>query len=117
MFTARHWTECRILDGCVGEGPEVVEGGLQPHGGSNSVNWPDPQSSRGLDYKPKDTHGGAHGSSHICGIGWPCWTSVGGAALGPEGVLSFSVGECQSGKVGVGRWESTLIETWGAGMG
>jgi hypothetical protein len=45
------------------------------------------QSSKELDHQPKSTHGGTHGSSRICGRGWPLWTSVGGAALGPEGVL------------------------------
>jgi hypothetical protein len=29
---------------------------------------------------------------------------VGGEALGPEGVQCPSVGKCQSGKTGVGRW-------------
>jgi hypothetical protein len=28
----------------------------------------------------------AHDAGHICGREWPCWTSVGGEALGPEGV-------------------------------
>ena len=32
------------------------------------------------------THGLTHGAGHICGRGWPCWTSVGGEALEPEGV-------------------------------
>jgi hypothetical protein len=45
-----------------------------------------PWSSQGLDHQPKSTYGGTHGSGPICGRGWPCWTSVGGAALGPEGV-------------------------------
>jgi hypothetical protein len=40
----------------------------------------------------------------ICGRGWPCWTSVGGEALGPEGVQCPSVGECQGGNMGVGGW-------------
>jgi hypothetical protein len=35
---------------------------------------------------------------------WPCWTSVGGAALGPENVQCHSVGECQGRKWGVGGW-------------
>jgi hypothetical protein len=29
---------------------------------------------------------------------------MGGQALGPEGVPCPSVGECQGGKTGVGRW-------------
>jgi hypothetical protein len=42
-----------------------------------------PQSSQGLNHKLKSTYGGAHVSGRVCGRGWPCWTSVGGAALGP----------------------------------
>ena len=37
-----------------------------------------PQSSQGVNYQPKSTHGATHGSSHICSRGWPCWTSMGG---------------------------------------
>jgi hypothetical protein len=44
------------------------------------------QSSQRLDHQPKNTHGVTHGAGDICGRGWPCWTSVGGEALGPEGV-------------------------------
>jgi hypothetical protein len=73
----------------------------------------------GLDHQAKSTHGGTHGSSSICGRGWPCWTSVGGVALGPEGVQCPNVGECQGGKTKVDRWvggwESTLIEAVGGG--
>jgi hypothetical protein len=44
--------------------------GLQPHGGSNDVNRPDPtRSSRGLDHQPKSTHGGTRDSGSICGRG------------------------------------------------
>ena len=32
-----------------------------------------------------------------CGRGWLCWISVGGEALGPEGVQCPSVGKCQVG--------------------
>lgn len=41
-------------------------------------------------------------SACICGRGCSCWTSVGGAVLGPERVQYSSVGECQVGKVGMG---------------
>ena len=58
------------------------------------------RSSQGLDHRSKGTHGGTHGSSHICGRGWPCWTSVGGEALGPEGVQCPSIGECQGERMG-----------------
>jgi hypothetical protein len=68
-------------------------------------------SPRGLDHQPKNTHGTTHGASHICSRAWPCWTSVGGKALGPEGVGSPRVGECQCGKTGVGGWGNASV--WG----
>jgi hypothetical protein len=60
------------------------------------------QSCWGLNHQPNSSHGGTYGSSLICGRGWPCWTSVGRATSGPEGVRCPSVGECQGWKVGVG---------------
>jgi hypothetical protein len=69
---------------------------------SSQTSW----SSHGLDYQTKNTHGVTHGTGHICGRGWLCWTSVGREALGPEGVQCPSIGECQCGRMGVGRgWE------------
>jgi hypothetical protein len=71
-----------------------------------------PWSSRGLDHQPRRDHG----SGRICGRGWTCWTSVGGAALAPEGVRCQSIGECQGRKPGVvGGWVSTLIEAGSEG--
>jgi hypothetical protein len=75
-----------------------------------------PWSFQELAHQPKNTHGTTHGTGHICGRGWLCWTSVGGEALGPEGVLCPSVGECQSGRTEEGGWESTIIEAGGGGM-
>jgi hypothetical protein len=51
---------------------------------NNNMYQPVPQSSQELNNQPKSTHGGTHGSSCICIRGWPCWTSMGGEALGPE---------------------------------
>jgi hypothetical protein len=51
----------------------------------------------------KITHGGNHGSSHICSRGWTCWTSMEGEALGPVKTRCLSVGECQNREVGVGK--------------
>jgi hypothetical protein len=42
-----------------------------------------PQSSQELNHKPKSTHKGFHGSSHICSRVWSFWTSMGGEVLGP----------------------------------
>jgi hypothetical protein len=72
-----------------------------------------PWSSQGLDHQPKNTHGLTHGAGHICGRRWPCWTSVGEKALGPEGVQCPSLGECHGKRLGVGGWGSTLIEAGG----
>jgi hypothetical protein len=53
-------------DGGVGEVTEGAEGGLQLHGGSNSVNRPEaPWSSQGVAHQPKNAHGGTHGAGHI----------------------------------------------------
>ena len=47
---------------------------------------------------------------------WPCWASVGGLALGLEGVQCPSVGNARAGRwEWVGRWGSTLIEAGGEG--
>jgi hypothetical protein len=75
------------------------------------------QSSQGLNHQPKSTHGGIHGSSSICGRGWPSQSSMGGEALGPVKAQCTSVWECQSGEAGVGGGgRSTLIEAGGGGM-
>jgi hypothetical protein len=69
---------------------EELEKGLKELRGIATVSTgqtaPLPQSSRELDHQPKSTDGGSHVSSHICGRGWSCWMSLGGATLGPEGV-------------------------------
>jgi hypothetical protein len=48
-------------------------GGLQPHGGSNSVNLPYPPPWAPADWTTNQTHGGTRGSGHISGREWPCW--------------------------------------------
>ena len=49
-----------------------------------------------------------------CSRGWPCWTSMGGEALGPEKVLCPSVDKCQVQEAGVGGLVSRVK---GEGMG
>jgi hypothetical protein len=56
--------------------------GVATHRKKNNINQPDPQSSQKLNHQPKSTHGGTHGSSHICSRGWACQTSMGGEAIG-----------------------------------
>jgi hypothetical protein len=57
---------------------------------------------QGLNYQPKNTHGGTHGSSCLCSRGWPCGTANGGEALGPEKALCPSVGEFENREAEVG---------------
>jgi len=66
------------------KGLKKLRGFAGPWGGGATVQQDRPPGAPwGLDHQPKSTHGGTHGPSHICGSGWPCWTSVGGVALGP----------------------------------
>jgi hypothetical protein len=60
-----------------------------------------PRSSQELDHQPKNTHEATHGAGHICARRWPCWTSVGGEVLGPEGVQCPSAGGCQGRRIEV----------------
>ena len=77
------WTEHGgVLDGGVGEGTEGAEGLCSPMKGATVLTGQIPWISKGLDHQRKNTHGGAHGTGHICGRGWPDETSVGGEALG-----------------------------------
>jgi hypothetical protein len=41
------------------------------------------QSSQGLNYQPKSTHGGTHGASCMCSRGLLYLASMGGEALDP----------------------------------
>ena len=104
---------------------EELEKGLKELRGF-AVSWreqwyqqtrPPPQSSRGLDHHPKNIHGVTHKAGHLCVRGYPCWTSVGVEALGPEGVRCPSVGECQGGRTGVSRCVSNLTEAGGSRRG
>jgi hypothetical protein len=81
MLAANHWTELGVPDGRVGEGTEGAEGVYSPTEGATLSTGQTPLRSRELDHQPKSTHGGTHGSGHICGRGWPCWTSLGGCAM------------------------------------
>ena len=87
MLPVNHWIEFQ------GSQMEMLEKELKelrgfaaPWGEQQVSTGQTSQTSQELDHQPKSTHGEAHNSVHICGRGWPCWTSVGGAALGLEGV-------------------------------
>jgi hypothetical protein len=100
----------------IGEGPEGAEKGSSPMEGATVSTGQTPQSSWGLNYQPKRTHGVTHNAGHICGRGWPCWTLVGGEVLELEGVQCPSVEEYQGERTGVGGG-STLIVAGGGRMG
>jgi hypothetical protein len=72
-----------VLDGGVGERTEGAEGVCSPMEGAAVSTGQTPWCSQGLDQQPKSTHGGTHGTGHVCGRGWPCWASAGREALGP----------------------------------
>ena len=79
-------------------------GALQSHQGRNSNNHPEPLELPGTGPPTKE---------YTCSD--PClqlhfWTSVGRAALGPEGIPCPSVGECQGRKAGVGGWAPSQIQ-------
>jgi hypothetical protein len=93
-----------VPDEGVGEGAEGAEGVYSPMEGARVSTGQIPQSSQVLDHQPKTTHVETHGAGRIPGRGWPCWTSVGGESLGPDGVQCSSVGDCHGGKTGEGRW-------------
>jgi hypothetical protein len=76
---------------------------LQLHGGSNSVNLPDPGAPGDWNTNQR-IHMEQPMVLATCGRRWACWISVGGETLVSEGVQCPSVGECQSGRMGVGGW-------------
>jgi hypothetical protein len=86
MLAANHWTKHRVPDGGAGEGNEGAEGVCSHIEGATVSTGQTPRSYQGLDQQSNSTHGGTHDSGHVCGRGWPCWTSVEGMALGPEDV-------------------------------
>ena len=113
MLTANHWTGHRDPNRGVRERTEGAEGFCNPIGRTTSNN----QRSQDLNHQPRSTHGGTHGSSHICSRGCPCWTSMDEEAPGPVEAWCPSVGEGQWGCSGwVGGWEDTFIDAEGGGL-
>jgi hypothetical protein len=78
------------------------------------MNQPVPQSSEGSNHQPKSTHGGSHGTNHVCSRGWSCGTSMRREALGPVKARCPRVGECQDREAEVGGLLSRLR---GGGVG
>ena len=74
-----------------------------------------PQSSQGLNYQPKSTHGVTHGSSHIYSKGWPNRKRRGHWSW--EGWIPH-VRECQGREVGMGGCVvENPLRSWGSGVG
>jgi hypothetical protein len=72
---------------------ESIEG---PEGVCNPIGRttiPTNQSSQGLNYQPRNTHGENHDFRRICSRGWPCQASMGEEALGPVKAQFIRVGE------------------------
>jgi hypothetical protein len=80
MLKTNHWTEQGFPNEEVREGTEGAEGVCNPIG---RTAVPTNQNYQDLNYQPKSTHGGTHGSSCICSRGWPCGASMGEEALDP----------------------------------
>jgi len=100
MLVANHSTDNEAPIGGIRERIEGAEGVCNPIR-TTSTN----QSSQELNHHPKRTHGLTHGSSCICSRGWPCWTPMGGEALGPAKAGPPSIGKYQDREVeGVGGW-------------
>jgi hypothetical protein len=68
------------------KGLKELKGFAAPWRGATGLTDQIPLSFLGLNHQPKSTNGGTYDSSRMCGRGWPCWISVGGVALGPEGL-------------------------------
>jgi hypothetical protein len=85
-----------VLDGGVGEGTEGAEGVCSTlEGATVSTGQPPPPELPGIGPPTKE-----YTWSNIHGRRWPCWTSVGGKVLGPDGVQCLSIGECQGRRMG-----------------
>jgi hypothetical protein len=101
MLVVNHWTEHRVPNGGVREKIEGSEGVCNPPGRTTITTNQSLQSSQGLTYQPMSTHGGTHGSSHICSSGWSYQTLMGEEALGPVKAQCLSVGGCKDREAGV----------------
>jgi hypothetical protein len=114
MLAVNHWTEHRVPNGGVTERTEEAEGVCNPIGRTTISTKETPPNFQDLNHQPNSTHGWMDGSSCICSSGWPCWTAMGGEALGPVKVQCPSIGECQGREEGgVVRWGNSLIEAGG----
>jgi hypothetical protein len=128
MYAAKHQTECRDPNGGVQARAVGAEWVCNPIGTTTISTNQTLQSSQELNYPPKSTLGGTHGSSCICSRGWPYRASLGGEILGSVEAEFPSVGECKGREAGVGRqvgrhphrgrgMEEGVGGLWGGGTG
>jgi hypothetical protein len=114
MLIANHWAEHGVPNEGTREMTEGAEGVCNPIGRTAVSTNHTPQSSQGLNYQPKSTHGrGEPWLQHICSRGWPCQASTGGEALGCMKARCPNAGECQGREAGVGGGRSTFIDVGG----
>ena len=121
MLTANYGTEHGVPNRGVRERTKGDKGDSSLVGGTTiSTNQTLPELW-GLNYQPKHTHGGTHGSSRICSRELPCRTSMRGETLGPLKAQCPSVGEFKGSEARVGGWVcgwgNTLIEAGGEEIG
>jgi hypothetical protein len=109
MLTGNHLTEHGLSNGGIRQRTKGAERVYNTIGRTTVSSNETTQSS--------STHGGTHGSIHICTRGWPCQASIGGEVLGPVKVHCPSVGKCQGRKSGVGVWEGEHLIVAGVGDG
>jgi hypothetical protein len=82
MLIAIHWTDQGFTNVRVRERTEGTEGVCNPIGRTTiSINQI-PQSSQGLNYQPRSTHGETHGSICVCSRRWPFLALMEGETLG-----------------------------------
>jgi len=113
MLAPNHPTELRDPNGGVRERTKGAEELCNSTGRTTISTNQIPQSSWGLNYQPKSTHGETHGSNRICSS----VSVMEGEALGPVKAHFPSVGECQGVEVGVGgcKWEHLHRSRWRGG--
>ena len=99
MLTPIHWIEHRVLNEISRESTQGAEGACSPIGGTTIWANQYPQSSLGLNYQPKKTHGWTHSSSFIYSRECPSRSSMEWEAFGLMKVLYPSIGECQGQEV------------------
>jgi hypothetical protein len=119
MLAVNLWTKHEVLNSGVRESTEGAKGVYSPIRRTIISTKQNPQRSQGLTHHPKSTHGGTHGSSHICTRGCHCLASIGGERPLILGRLDSPV----LGKASVvtwewlGGWGNTQIRSRGRGRG